>query len=123
MPSIGIQIKNMPQIRAAFSKAPALTVRRVNEAIQKSAFLIERESKIRTPVDTGRLRASHETTYAPLKATIEPKATYAIYVHEGTRFMRGRQFLFNAVQSAEGQVQKFFTQAVQQVLDEIGKQT
>lgn len=123
MPAVTVQIKNMPQIRAAFRKAPVLTARKVNDAIHKSAFLIERESKVRTPVRTGFLRASHQTTFAPLKGTIEPTADYAIYVHEGTRYMRRRRFLFDAVESIEGRIQKFFTDAVQDVLNEVGRST
>lgn len=121
MPTVHVTIKNLPQIRAAFGKAPRLMVKKLDDAIKKSAFLIERESKTRTPVLTGRLRASHQTTYAPLQATIEPTAEYAIYVHEGTRFMRARPFLLEGVQAAEKSVQKFFTDAVKEALDEVAR--
>lgn len=123
MPTVSVQIKNLPQIRAAFRKAPALTVRRVNDAIKKSAFNIERESKIRTPVLTGFLRASHQTRFSMLKGEIEPMANYAGYVHWGTRRMRGRPFLLQAVETSEHAIQRFFTEAVQMVLDEIARDT
>lgn len=120
---VQVRITNLPEIRAAFKMAPQLTAKKMTEAIEKSAFLIERESKVRTPVDTGFLRASHRTTFAPLQATIEPTADYAIYVHQGTRYMRGRPFLFNAVRYTEGSIERFFVDAVQDVLDDIARRT
>lgn len=123
MPQVTIKIKNLPQIRAAFSKAPFKMRKGVNEAIAKSVISVERESKQRTPVKTGYLRASHLTTLYDLKGTIEPTANYAIYVHEGTRYMRGRPFLFEGARAAEPQIDKFFTDAVQKVLDEIARES
>lgn len=118
-----VQIKNLAQIKAAFAQAPVLTIRHVNDAIRRSIFLIEGESKVRTPVRTGFLRASHQTAFSMLKGEVGPTASYAIFVHEGTRRMRARPFLFNAVKTAEERVQEFFTKAVQNVLDDIGRMT
>lgn len=121
--NVQVRITNLPEIRSAFRMAPKLTARALTTAIQKSAFLIERESKVRTPVATGFLRASHRSTFAPLKATIEPTAHYAIFVHEGTRYMRRRQFLLEGVQSSEQRIQRFFVDAVQVVLDDVARRT
>jgi len=119
VPTVSVQIKNLPQIRAAFAQAPQITAKFLDQAIKKSALLIEGASKTRTPVRTGFLRASHQVTFAPLKATIQPTADYAVYVHQGTRFMKGRPFLFDAVDASEDNIQKFFTEAVQNALNEI----
>ena len=123
MPEIKIRIKNLPEIRAAFSKAPRLMTRRLNEAIKQSIFTIQRESMIHTPVDTGRLRASHYPKFRSLYGEVGPTAFYAPFVHEGTRFIKGRPFLRNAAKTEEQRVQGFFTQAVKKVLNEIGRST
>lgn len=123
MAEINITIKNMPQIRRAFGMAPTLMTKELNTAIKESVFTIERESKIRTPVDTGFLRSSHRTVFGNLRGEVGPTATYGIFVHEGTRFMRGRPFLRNAVETSDNKVQKFFKDAVQRVLDRIAKET
>lgn len=123
MPTISIKIANIDQIRRAFQKAPALTAKKIDQAVKKSALKIQADSMKRTPVLTGRLRASHQTTFGPLRATIQPTADYAIYVHQGTRYMKARPFLFDAVKSDESTVQKFFTDAVQEVFDEIARGT
>lgn len=122
MPQINVTIKNLPQIRAAFSKAPIKMATELNTAIKKSIFTIERVSKINTPVLTGRLRASHESRFSNLRGELEPTANYAIWVHDGTRRMRARPFLLNAVQTVDEQVNDFFTKAVQNTLDDIGRQ-
>lgn len=119
---VKVKIANLPQIRAAFLKAPAKMTRNLNEAIRKSIFMIEREGKIRTPVDTGRLRASYITRFSSLRGEVGPTANYSLFVHEGTRYMRGRPFLRNAIQSAEQQIQGNFRRAVQDTLDDIGRQ-
>ena len=123
MPTISVRITNLEAIRAAFSRSPVLMTRELNKAIKTSLFAIERDSKLRTPVDTGRLRASHQTTFSPLRGVLEPTAEYAIYVHEGTRYMRARPFLLQSVQKNESVVQRNFESAVQNVLDEIGDRT
>lgn len=123
MPTIAVQITNLPQIRAAFAQAPQITAKYLDKAIKKSALAIEGASKTLTPVRTGFLRASHQVTFAPLQATIMPTADYAIYVHQGTKYMKGRPFLFDAVQAEESDLQKFFTDAVQDALNEIASKT
>lgn len=122
MPAIKIEITNLAEIRRAFSKAPQLTLKYINAAIQLSLFKIEADSKRQTPVDTGYLRASHQTLYRDLYGELEPKANYAIYVHEGTYKMRARPFLYNAVMSNEQYVQDQFTQGMQNVFDQIGRE-
>lgn len=121
MPNINVEIKNMAQIKKAFKFAPANTVRQLNKAIKKAIFTIERQSKKNTPVLTGRLRASHTTVFDNLRGVLYPTANYAIYVHEGTRYMRPRPFLAQAVESEELTVQNYFTEAVQEVFNQIEK--
>lgn len=123
MPTINVTIKNLPQIRAAFSQSPIKMASELNTAIKKSIFTIKRQSKINTPVLTGRLRASHESRFSNLKGELEPTANYAIWVHDGTRRMRARPFLLNAVQTVDEQVNDFFTKAVQNTLDDIARKS
>jgi HK97 gp10 family phage protein len=120
---VSITIKNMAQIRAAFNKAPQLMTRELNKAIPKAVLVVKRQSMINTPVLTGRLRASHKTTYSNLKGTIFPSANYGLYVHEGTKFMQARPFLADAVESEDSKIQGYFVKAVDNVLSSIGKAT
>lgn len=140
MPNIQIKIKNLPQIKAAFAKAPRLMGNNLSKAINLATLNIGRQATRNAPVDTGRLRASmlggafkggsfaayHGTTLSTnytLRATIEPNVEYATYVHEGTKYMRARPFLRRAVESQEGEVNKYFEDAVKDTLNAIGRAT
>lgn len=122
MPSIDIQIKNLPQIKAAFRQAPTLMARELNKSIRRVVLGIEGESKKNTPVDTGVLRGSTTSIFSSLRGEVGTHVFYDVLVHEGTRYMKARPFLLNAVRSKEPEVQAEFTDAVQRVLDEIGGQ-
>lgn len=119
--NVTVKIQNIDEIRSAFSKAPAKMVVSLDKAIKKSVFSIQSQSQRNAPVDTGRLRASHMTGFGTLMGFVQPTANYAIFVHEGTRFMSGRPFLLEAVQSEDQKVQGYFKDAVQDVLNDIAR--
>lgn len=70
------------------------------------AAKVETAAKGYTPVDTGRLRSSITWTIIEdgrsLVAIIGTNVEYAIYVHEGTRFMEGTPFLVDGLLTATG---------------------
>lgn len=128
MISANIKIKNADQIAKAFKKAPSLMSKEFDKAIAKSGYTIMRSSMIATPVDTGFLRASHrfrqiKTGFRLGYGEIKVNAEYARYVHDGTRFIKGRPFLREAVESNEAKVTAFFIVAVNNALNKIGRMT
>ena len=123
MPDIQIKIVNLPQIKAAFGASKLLMTKELNKAIQLSVFQISRQSRINTPVDTGRLRSSTYERFTNLQGEVGTMTSYDIFIHEGTRFIRGRPYLRKAVESNQGNVTGYFETAVQNVLDKVGKMT
>lgn len=121
MPSVDIKITNLPQIRAAFSRAPLLMAQELDKAIQLTVLNIQRKSMINTPVLTGRLRASTSSKFSHLRGEVGTHTNYDIFVHEGTRFMPARPYLRDAVEEANIETNKMFQSAVQSVLDTIGR--
>ena len=117
--NVTVEIKNLEQIRSAFRKAPEIMASELDRAIQKSIFAIQRDSMKNTPVDTGRLRASHRTKFSSLKGELDVGASYAIYVHEGTHRMKSRPFLANSVKDNESTVDDYFVNAVDNTLKKI----
>lgn len=83
----------------------------LQKEINTIAFGVERFGKQLSPVDTGRMRASIQTFQA-MGSSLEAKVattlsalpkygvSYAIFVHEGTRYMRARPFLERGAKSA-----------------------
>jgi HK97 gp10 family phage protein len=118
---VAIKITNLPQIKAAFNKAPASMTRELNTAIKKSVLSIQAKSMINTPVLTGRLRASHRSLFSNLKGEVGTHTNYDVFVHEGTRYMKARPYLREAVESSTPEVDRFFKDAVDSVLSEIGR--
>jgi len=90
MPSEVEALTGAKEIRAKLSLIVRNAPKELGAALYAEALLIEQESRRRTPVLTGALRASHETSL-PLVTRDEvaiaircggPAAPYAIYVHE-----------------------------------------
>lgn len=123
MAEIAIKIKNISEIKRAFAMAPTLMARELNTSIRRVVLQIGRESRMATPVDTGRLRASTYERFSNLKGEVGTNTDYDFFVHEGTRFMRGRPYLRKAVENNQTGTDQEFTSAVQRVLEQIGKRT
>lgn len=74
--------------------------------LARYAAKIETAAKTHCPVDTGRLRSSInwrlEFYGGVLTAIIGTNVEYAIYVHEGTRYMTGRPFLVQGMHDVLG---------------------
>lgn len=123
MAEISIRITNLPQIKMAFGKSPILMARELNKAIQRTVLQIGRDSRAGTPIDTGRLRSSTYESFGNLMGEVGTKTNYDIFVHEGTRFMKARPYLRKAVEKNQENIDSNFTSAVQNVLDQIGRET
>ncbi len=67
----------------------------MREQTLKFAFLTERFAKQIVPVKTGALKTSIgvSSLISPIGAIAQTNINYAVFVHEGTRFMRGRPFM------------------------------
>jgi len=83
--TIKVEIPNLRKALDALAQSPGIIGTRLNNAIKKSIYEIEKEAKPRTPVVTGRLRSSYQTEFRPLYGSLSPMVNYAIYVHEGTK--------------------------------------
>lgn len=116
MLEISVKIEGLEEFQKLMAQMPDRVQKGLSEAIKKSIFLIEGQAKQNAPVDTGRLRASILTELHPLTASVMPTVNYAIYVHEGTRFMRGRPFLGDAVQQTQDEISDIFSEALKEVM-------
>jgi HK97 gp10 family phage protein len=128
---VSITITNIDQIRSAFRKAPQLMTKELNIAIQKVLFSVQAETIKNVHPDrginiiTGGLLSATERPpiFTSLRGVYGIDINYAKFVHQGTRFMRARPFLKQAVDTQQSTSDRFFTQAVENVLSAIGKET
>lgn len=120
---IAIQITNLREIKSAFDKSPFLMAKELDIAIKKTVLIVHGQSVRNTPVDTGRLRASTYSKFQPLRGEVGTNTNYDVFVHEGTKFMKARPYLKDAVESSNVEANRFFTSAVDNVLSTLGKAT
>lgn len=123
MATIKITIQNKDRLISALKQFPAKSVPELRKATSAAAFLIEGESKMRSPVDTGRLRSSIATSLGVgnlgIGAIVQTNVFYAVYVHEGTRKMSGRPFMKQAVDTLEGRIAGIYTDAIERIVSTI----
>ena len=118
--SIIIEIKvNAEKVAKAFKQAPRNLGKNLGKALKESAFTVERKSKIIAPWDTGLMSKSIRPEVKPLSAIIAPHVNYAVFVHEGTRFMAARPFMARGAKASERLIQEFFTESVDDTLKSI----
>lgn len=99
---------NAKNVAKKLGTTPERLAGAMSRAIRKSAFLVERGGKTKSPVDTGRMRSSISASITSVRAVIQPNVDYAIFVHEGTRFMRARPFMKEGLREAEGEIERVF---------------
>lgn len=102
--SVSIELKGVDSL---LSKVKLLVPRiraATEQAVAQTALLIETDAKLNAPVDTGRLRSSIHTEIAPnkLSAMVLDGVTYGVFLEYGTRYIRGRPFLFPAYEKNRG---------------------
>lgn len=143
MPKIDIKIENLEQIRSAFSKSPTLMTYELRAAIIKIVRDIrDQEMSEYLALGIGIRSANLITSiyhgfYAMgLRGEVGPNVTnsegtdlirpawhginhYSFFVHEGTKFMPAKPFLYNAVQAQSDRTNKTLVQAVDNVLNKI----
>jgi len=86
---VSFVVSGRAEMGSALQKFAKDNPKRFGQALYTEALLIEQVSRERTPVLTGVLRASHETSLPtetdPIEVQIRvggPAAPYALYVHE-----------------------------------------
>lgn len=100
--SLNIAIKpSTEKIAMAFMRQDIRSFLR--KEVNRLAMGVQKFSKQLTPVVTGHLRGSirvEPSSFLP-QATIRTGIEYAVFVHEGTRYMRARPFMWEGARLAE----------------------
>lgn len=124
--SVAVKIHNADEIARLMGRAPAIMRKHFKRAMYLVTLTIMRESMKNTPVDTGRLRASHNVklsrgSFGLVQGRIFTQTNYDIFVHEGTRFMKGRPFMHQAVKENQEKTKQFFTDSVDNAIKELSR--
>jgi len=118
-----IEIKGLKKFQRALSDYPKIAKGYFAEAIRLATLKVEGKTKKRTPVDTGMLRDTMAHVYSDVEGKVFPLQNYAVYVHEGTRYMRARPYLQWGLRDSEREIQGYFERALEQTLDEVERRS
>ncbi len=124
--SVTIRITNLDALIRAVSRYPEIGERRLQRAIVDSLGVVDR-LRVRgngiVPVRTGNLSNSFAFPGAVqvgrLRGTIEPTAKYAIFVDQGTKFMKPRRFMEKLAEKASPEIARKFEDAVTGITQEL----
>mgnify|MGYP001344908547 CR=1 FL=1 len=91
------------------------------EALLAGAIKLQSLAQPNAPVDTGFLRASHDSRETDEGAELVVSAEYAIYVHEGTRYMEGRAWISEAIDAHSSEIVETVARVEQELINgEVG---
>lgn len=122
---IKVDIKpNIDSLISRFKGQEQILVQKLKEGVWGYALLVERGAKTFAPVRTGRLRSSISTTFGimagGLKAIVAPTVEYAFFVHEGTRYMKGRAFMEWGLNAYKAQGDKLIMNKINEAVNQLG---
>ena len=92
-----IHLDGLPELREKLNRLDKGMKRKVHEAMEFEADGMKNIARARCPVRTGRLRDSIYAKVRDWILQLGATAPYAIYQELGTRYIRPREFLKNAV--------------------------
>ena len=92
-----MHLDGLPELREKLNRLDKGMKRKVHEAMEFEAEAMKNIARARCPVRTGRLRDSIYAKVRDWILQLGATAPYAIYQELGTRYIRPREFLKNAV--------------------------
>lgn len=104
MSGLDFKILGADKAMADISGTIAAYPKVVGRACVKGAHIIEREAKLRAPVDTGALRGSISVDPIPMGADVGPHVDYGAYVEFGTVNTPAQPYLVPAADATRSQV-------------------
>jgi hypothetical protein len=120
--SAGIEIHGLKELIARLD--PKVIGPAIRRLLTRAAISGTNFAKVRSPVDTGRLRASIaseiDPSYLPLWATIGSNVTYAAFQELGTRSIKPVGYLSGGLADMEPSLDGFVAQAETEIQQALG---
>lgn len=126
MSAVTIKIEGLDRLIKKLGVASNDLQREIRLGVRESSFALERAAKKALTtghtraIKTGRLRSDTRVrSVTGFRATVFPTVNYAIFIHEGTRFMRPRPFMRVAAKDVVKDVERIFDRRVKSLLRKI----
>ena len=119
--AIQVHVKGLKELIATFGNSVKIINPALDRAIKSIIVTIQGASIPHTPVDTGFLRSRDKLTFGELIGRLEKVAPYAIFVHDGTKFMTARPFLDQGIKSASSNIERILSGTLKGIVAKLAK--
>jgi len=116
-----MQFEGQGEFRLKMERTDASMKARVQQRLEELAESIKDTAQRIAPVRTGYLRSTIFTEATEWTVKVGASAPYAAYVEYGTRFMHGRRFLSQAVETHRLQLVNIVDEAVNESIVEASR--
>ncbi len=121
---INIQIEGAKELAQKWGAMSEDLKALAHDAFSKAGYVVEEQSKKLTPVDTGRLRGSINTSSRLTMKNephivISPHTNYAVFVHEGTRFMPARPYMTQGYKNSERKIKSIMNKLLKDIVQKM----
>jgi len=116
-----VRFEGQDEFRLKMERINASMKTRVQQRLYEFAESIKETAQRIAPVRTGYLRSTIFTETTEWTVKVGASAPYAAYVEFGTRFMQGRRFLSQAVETHRPQLVGIVGQAVNESIVEASR--
>jgi len=113
-----MHIEGVPELREKLTRLDDSMKRNIQDLMQREAETMKDASRAMCPVRTGRLRESIFAKVEEWTVKLGATAPYAFYQEFGTRHIRPRRFLSNAVESRMQSLVNRVSEALRQAVGE-----
>jgi len=113
-----MHMEGVPELREKLNRLDDGVKRNVQDAIRFEADAMKNAARARCPVRTGRLRDSIFAKVEEWTVKLGATAPYAVYLEFGTRYVRPRRFLSNAVESRMQSLVNRMSRVIRQAIGE-----
>jgi HK97 gp10 family phage protein len=117
---ITCDVEGLEEFQAAMERFDSGMQRWVHRQLASWAADVKALAKQLVPVRTGHLRSSIYSKIQEWVAEIGAKATYAMFVEFGTRYMQARPYLYPAIQEHLPRLEQIILEAIDQAKAEAG---
>lgn len=111
-----IKVDGLSQLEQRIQELPQRMDTALESAAMRAALLVQGRAMERTPVATSNLRRSEASSTERdgnrIMGIVGTNVIYAVFVHEGTRFMKARPFFTDALNESGDDVLAIFEDAV-----------
>lgn len=116
-----IKIEGIKELKAKFRIIDSEIQTALSKAVSAGAAVVERDAKIRVPVDTGNLRRSikelqNKESPGRIESQVGSDVAYAPRVEFGTQFQRAQPYLRPALDENTSEIQRAFEIKLQQII-------